>query len=281
LIRQAFPFGIQPEVSDPGADARGPDTMNRLLLHGSRYHDRKAVFVSRELGETPDWRADRLSIRVALALREDLAVGPGDLVALLMPLSVRWALVERAVWGLGAATLPVSPESRFGRPVKAVFASSAEGLSNLGVPVVALDSDWDALLDRGGVLDTPERASSFRAAARNTPPEAVSSIELGESGESGESGVELRHEDWVRRIESFLERIPPERGARHVLAFERPHVAARALLYAGWADGFTTVVLGAEDLDGGNTGRRFANLAELEGLEGLEDLEDLEEMSDG
>jgi len=63
--------------------------MNRLLLHGARYHDRKAVFVSRDLGETPDWRADRLSIRVALALRQDLAVGPGDLVALLGRVSER------------------------------------------------------------------------------------------------------------------------------------------------------------------------------------------------
>jgi hypothetical protein len=236
--------------------------MNRLLLHGARYHDRKSVFVSSDLGETPDWRADRMSIRIALALREDLEVGPGDLVALLMPLSVRWALVERALWGLGAATLPSSPESWFDRPVKAVFASRAEGLSNLGVPVVALDSDWDALLDRGGVLDTPERASSFRAAARETPKGAVCSIE---------SDVELRHEDWVLRIETFLERFPPERGARHVLDFSQPHFAARALLYAGWADGFTTVVLDSEDPDGGSSCRRFANLAELESLEGMSD----------
>ena len=230
--------------------------MNRLLLHGARYHDRKAVFVSRELGETPDWRADRLSIRVALALREDLSVGPGDLVALLMPLSVRWALVERAVWGLGAATLPLSSPSGFGRPVKAVFASSGEGLTSLGVPVVALDCDWEALVDRGGVLDTPERASSFRAAARDTLPEAVCSIE---------SGVELPHQDWVRRIEGFLERFPPERGRRNLLAIAEPSLSARALLYAGWADGFTTVVLGPEDPDGGRASRRFGNLADLSG----------------
>lgn len=231
--------------------------MNRLLLHGARYHDRKAVFVSREFGEMPDWRADRLSIRVALALREDLAVGPGDFVALAMPLSIYWALVERAVWGLGAATLPLSPEGGIDRPVKAMFASSAAGLSSPGVPVVALDSDWGALLERGGVLDTPERASSFRAAARNTPQDAVSSIE---------SGIELLHEEWVRRIAAFLERFPPRRAARHVLDFDEPHVAARTLLYAGWADGFTTVVLGRGDSDGGIASRRFANLAELEGV---------------
>ncbi len=256
MTRRPFPFGIQPDVSDPGGDARGPDTVNRLLLHGARYHDRKAVFVSRELGETPDWRADRLSIRVGLALREDLAVGPGDLVALRMPLSVRWALVERAAWGLGAATLPVSPEFRFGRPVKAMFASSAEGLSNLGVPVVALDSDWDALLDRGGVLDTPERASSFRAAAGDTPGDAVCSIE---------PDGEHRHEDWVRRIERFLGRFPPERGRRNVLDVAEPHVSVRAALYAGWADGLTTVVFGPEDLDGGSASRHFAKLADFSG----------------
>jgi hypothetical protein len=171
-----------------------------------------------------------------------------------MPLSVRWAFVERAVWGLGAATLPSSPESGFDRRVKAVFVSSADGLSDLGVPVVALDSDWDALLDRGGVLDTPERASTFRAAARDTPPETVCSIEW---------DGERRHEDWVRQIERFLERFPPERGRRNVLAIAEPHDSARALLYAGWADGFTTVVVGSEDPDSGSASRRFAILADL------------------
>ncbi|MGH9389456.1 MAG: hypothetical protein ACRD1Z_07565 [Vicinamibacteria bacterium] len=258
MIPRPFPFGIQPEVSDPGVDERGPDTLNRLLLHGARYHDRKAVFVSGELGEMPDWRADRLSIRVALALREDLAVGPGDVVALLMPLSIRWALIERAVWGLGAATLPRSPGSELGHrvKVKAMFASSVDQASNYGVPVVALDSDWDALLERGGVLDTPERASSFRAGARRILPETVCSLEP----DGGH-----RHEDWVPQIERFLDRFPAERGRRNVLAMVEPSAAARALLYAGWADGLTTVVIGSEDLDGGSGCRRFANLADLSG----------------
>ena len=122
--------------------------MNRLLLHGARYHDRKAVFVSRALGETPDWRADRLSIRIALALREELGVGPGGVVALSMPLSVQWALAERAVWGLGAATVPLTAGRSAGRSVNAVLASV---------------SDCDALLDRGA-LST--RRSARRPSAR-------------------------------------------------------------------------------------------------------------------
>lgn len=258
MTRRPFPFGIQPEPLDLGADGRGADTMNRILLHGARYHHRSVVFVSRDFGKMPDWRADRLSIRVALALREGLSVGPGDFVALAMPLSIYWALVERAVWGLGAATLPLSPGSRIDRPVKAMFASSATGISNPGVPVIALDSDWDALLERGGVLDTPERASSFRTSAREVLPDAVASIEL------GESGVELRHADWVRRVARSFERFPPGFGARNVLALTEPHVSARVVLYAGWADGFTTVVLGSDAPDGGSASRRFANLAALE-----------------
>jgi len=235
--------------------------MNRLLLHGARYHDREAVFVSRELGETPDWRADRLSIRVALALREDLAVGPGDIVSLLMPLSVRWALVERAVWGLGAATLTVPPGSSLIPRVKAIFASSGRGLEIPGVPVVALDSDWDALLDRGGALDTPERASWFRATARKVAPDSICSIER---------EVELRHEEWVGQVESLLARFPPERGRRDVLAIAEPSVPARSLLYASWADGFTTVVLGPEDPTAGTPGRRFANVTDSEDFEALD-----------
>ncbi len=236
-----FPFGIQPEVSGPGVDERGADTTNRLLLHGARYHARKAVFVSRELGETPDWRADRLSIRIALALREELGVGPGDLVALSLPLTVQWALAERAVWGLGAATVPLTAGQSPGRAVKAVLASS---------------SDCDALLDRGGTLDTPERASAFRAAARDVSKDEVASIE---------PDGPLRQREWVERIERFLERFPSERGRRNLLALGEPHAAARALVYAGWADGLTTVVFGSEDRGGGSATRRFANLVELNG----------------
>jgi len=134
------------------------------------------------------------------------------------------------------------------------------------MPAINTEVEYD---NRARVPEHPEifarwqrAAAAFRAAARDTSPETVCSIE---------SGVELRHEDWVRRIERFLERFPPERGRRNVLAIADPHELARAVLYAGWADGFTTVALGSEDLDGGSACRRFANLAELEGLEGMSD----------
>jgi hypothetical protein len=215
LTRRIFPFGIPEDIGDPSGDARGADTMNRLLLHGARYHDRNSLFVSRELGEMPDWKADRFSIRLALALAEDRRVGPSDRVGLAGPFSVRWPILERAIWGLGASTVP-------------------DGHAKL----VLRDSDWEPLLERGSALDTPERASWFRAVARDVPPDAVASIE---------AGVELRHRDWVDRIGEEVARFPPERGGQRVVSIGEPSISRRALVYAGWADGFTTVVLGSDD----------------------------------
>ncbi len=215
MTRRGFAFGIEPEAADPALDERGFDTVNRLLLHGARYHDRKVLFDSSEGGEMPDWRADRLSIRIALVLAEDVGVGPGDVVALAMPLSIRFALVERAVWALGAATAIDSAT----RPVKAV---------------ITPDSDWKAFLDRGGTLDTPERASWLRALARSTPPEAIASFER--------QGT-LSQADWVNEIESCLSRCPPERGVRKASSNPEPSVSSRAALYAAWADGLSTIVL--------------------------------------
>ncbi len=215
LTRRRFFFGLEPEASDAALDDRGLDTVNRLLLHGARYHDRKAVFISSELGEMPDWRADRFSIRIALALAEDYGVGPGDVVALAMPLSIHFALAERAVWALGAATAVGSVDS----------AAKA---------VIARDSEWNAVLERGGALDTPERASWLRGVSRDTPAEAIASIE---------PHATLRQGEWVSEIESFLSRRPPERGARSVVPRLDSSVSARAALYAGWADGLTTIVL--------------------------------------
>jgi hypothetical protein len=253
--------------------------VNRLLLHGARYHDRAAVFVSGpSRAETPDWRADRLSLRAGLALHEELAIGPGDVVALHLPLSLEWALVERGVWGLGAVSLPLSAHLGVAaassalseaKP-KAIFVERADAIEPLRIPdsVVAVITIGDAagatslreLLDRGGVLDTPERATRFRAAARLVPPEAPASVEPEGRLDQG---------SWARRIERFLNRFPPRHGARHLLRFPAPDLAARIVLHAGWADGLTTVVLAScEDETGGSGSRVFATLSDVEDPEG-------------
>ena len=199
---------------------RPEETLNRLLLRGAaRRHTRDAVFLEwRENGwePVPDWRADRQTIRIALCLRERHGVGPGDAVGLRLPLGVTWPIVERAVWGLGAATV--------------VGRGWAEAKATLGI------EDVGELLEHGGVLDTPERASHFRALAREVPPEAVASIE---------EDTELTQGAWAKSVEAFLRRQPPEEGRTYLVGPSAPERAARAGIYACWSDAVSRIAFGA------------------------------------
>ncbi|HXV65028.1 MAG TPA: hypothetical protein VEK15_30315 [Vicinamibacteria bacterium] len=207
-----FPFGVLPEPLDTLA----PDTMNRLLLHAARYHDRGSVFTD-GTKKTPDWRADRLSIRLALALEETMEVSRGDVVALSLPFDSGWPLVERAIWALGASSRPLPPRA----------VSTGEG----AIVTPGLRAE---LLERGATLDTPERASRLRARAREIEPLQRASIEG--------NGETKSHADWVGEVEGFLTRNPPCRGARRVISSEFPDFAARLASFAGWIDGLTETV---------------------------------------
>jgi hypothetical protein len=136
-------------------------------------------------------------------------------VALPISFSVRFVLAERAIWGLGASTLPV--------PLRGVSVKAA----------IDSDSDCDALVEAGGVLDTPERAASFRNFAREVPARTIASFE---------SGRELRHEDWVREVAGYLERFRTgERGRRERIAGTEASLASRVAVYGCWVEGLTTV----------------------------------------
>ncbi len=235
-------------------------TLNQFLLEGAREHDRDGVFADWN-GERwvpmPDWRADRHAIRIALVLRERFGVEPGDTVCLSLELRLEWALIERAVWGLGAISRPVlAPRDLAESKPVVVFTQSALEDPPAGCrAVVDMDADYDELLDYGGVLDTPERATQFRARARQTPPEALASIE---------SGQELSHAAWMAGIARFHEQNPPERGRTQVIATNRPERAARTALYAGWGGGLVRSAIAAP---GGTHPDGFVTLS----LEGIND----------
>ncbi|HSF15744.1 MAG TPA: hypothetical protein VLK65_09330 [Vicinamibacteria bacterium] len=211
-----FPFGVMPEP----LDALAPDTMNRLLLHAARYHDRSSVFTD-GTKTTPDWRVDRLSIRLALALEETLGVSRSDVVALSLPFDSGWPPVERAIWALGASSRPLPPP---------VVPTEDEAIVTPGLR--------EKLLERGAALDTPERASRLRARAREIGPSDRASIE--------KNGETKSHADWVGEVERFLMRNPPRRGMRRVISSDSPDFAARLVSFAGWIDGLTETVFDLE-----------------------------------
>jgi len=199
----------------------------------------------------PDWRADRHSIRIALVLSERFGVAPGDTVALEMTLRTEWALIERAIWGLGAASVPADSTDSW-RAAEPVVIFSDREIAQPPASVrstLNLTEDYAEIMDYGGVLDTPERATQFRAKARQTPTEAVASIE---------NGREFTQAEWMHAVERFHERVPPKPGTTYVLGSGIPDRAARIALYAGWGSGVVRSAFGA---NGGTIPDGFVTLS--------------------
>lgn len=274
IEKPAFPFGVRPDIPvDEGTeDDRGPDTINRLLLHGARYHDRDALFLRWEQDRKgwgwrahPDWRTDRNAIRAALVLRQRIGMEAGERAALWMPFGLEFATVERGIWSIGGLTVPLPPDWTTDQVATALhevtptvlFAPDVDSLRELkaigGLPDSvrasvllageAEDLGEEALpyarfMDYGGVLDTAERASMWRTTVRSIPPGTPVSLEyrwqdgLKPLGAISQAGL-------VDAVDAVLRLLPPEQGRLQILAGDRPDPVARALLYAAWADGLT------------------------------------------
>lgn len=276
----SFPFGVAPEPPDEGGgrNGRGADTANRLLLHGARHHDRDALFQHWGQGRkgwnwqrTPDWRADRTTIRAALVLRQRARVEEGARVALWLPLGPSLAVLERAVWSIGAVSTPLWPEWPPARVAEvlfeatpaALFAPSLDALRELealgGRPETvetavcmlapeASGDDWisyASFLEYGGVLDTPERASMLRALARKLTPSTPASLEYGADPVATDGAVprerprEVDHRELVERAARITHALGTGRNRTRVLTTERPELFSRVLVLAAWADGLT------------------------------------------
>ncbi len=217
-------------------------TINEHLITGAEFHDRDGVFVQwngANWDTTPDWRADRHSIRLALALQERFGVGLGDVVAIHMQLCLEWPLIERAVWGLGATSVPVRDLSLLEncKPVVAFSDCESSSFSQFKLKVVTLTEGYLELLDEGGVLDTPERATQFRKQARQMAPEVVASIE---------DGRECSHRYWISVIEQFSSKHKCKPGQTNVLTSREPNMASRVALYAAWGGGIVRTAFSNE-----------------------------------
>jgi long-chain acyl-CoA synthetase len=266
------------EVAPPRAI---PETLNRLYADAMREHIRRSALLVREGAEwkpTPDWRLDRQVIRLGLYLRERLGVAPGDHVALLSELRPEWLIADLAALGLGAVSVAIDPRLQRDELAAALgdaaphvsFVSGAarnllvslDGGAPLYGQLIALDPavtgdgvmSLHTLLEMGGTLDTPERAQSYRADARDLGPDRPAIRHYRQAGGGGWDRVELSQGEVIERLRAGWLREPARSGDVAYVCDPTISLAGRLALYAFLGDGYTTTALA-------RTGRELGDLA--------------------
>src|SRR4029453_18741663 len=96
-------LGSAPDPRRPGPLHGAPATLGALYDRGMRHHARRAVLQCAELQAAPDWRLDRLLIRIALYGREKLGLEPGTRAVVFGRLGWLWPARGWPVEGVGAA----------------------------------------------------------------------------------------------------------------------------------------------------------------------------------
>lgn len=256
-----------------------PATVAGLYDIGLRHHVRSASmawWTEGALERVPDWKLDRLAIRLALFGRERLGLEPGERVAIVGRLGWMWPALDFAAMGFGV--LPVGLEHDLSDDsVAAVFAEtaprvafatdagSAERLLRLrragrlgGATVVGEGLSEEEglvplarLLDLAAVLDTAERAQAFRAFSRQVAPESPALWHAGPRGVT-----RLTHRAAMEEVSPVLQARPASEGDLAYVDAPRVTLRKRLALAAFVGDGQTTTVLGRE-------GRAAEDVAEL------------------
>lgn len=272
-----FAEGREREVQPPAAL---PETWNRLYLAAMRDHARRAVFLHWWPGTgsspgrwvaTPDWRLDRSVIRLGLYLRERLGVGPGAQVAILSKLEPEQWIADFAILGLGAVSVMLDPtlpatdlETALAATQPVALLGSATALRDVcaGRPLRGLPDRrivWggadpvaagasvplDAALDFGGTLDTPERASAFRAGAREVPPEELAVVHVERGAEGSAQVTRLTQREVIAEVERVWRAVAARCGDLGYVAAGGCPLECRRAVYAFVGDGLTTTVFGS------------------------------------
>lgn len=256
-----------------------PATVAGLYDLGLRHHVRKAALLwprESRFEAVPDWRLDRLAIRVALFLRERLGVEPGERVAIFGRLGWLWPVADFAVMGFGMVPVGVEHDlddealravldEAAPRVVMATDLASAERLREVrrgrgrataslvaeGLPEEEGVLPLAQVLDLGSTLDTAERAQAFRALSRQLTADADALWHAAPAGL-----VRLTHGEAMARIEPGLRAWPALDGDVAHLAGPLVSLGARLALAGFVGDGRTTVALG-------RPGRTSDDVAEL------------------
>ncbi len=259
-----------PEPRGPRPPRTIPATVAGLYDFGLHHHVRKAALVSWEgdaLAPLPDWRLDRLAIRLALYARERLEVEPGGRVAVVGRMCWLWPVLDFAAMGFGVT--PVGVEHDVGDEALAgILAEAAPRLvfatdeataarlaglrraGRLARAIVAADGlpreegllPLDDLLAAAAVLDTAERAQAFRAYSR----ERVAPDDPALWHVDGRAAVRMRHRDAMLQVSGALRSRPAGEGDVAYVDAPRVTLAKRLALAASIGDGQATTALGRE-----------------------------------
>jgi hypothetical protein len=248
-----------------------PPTLSALYDMGMRHHLRPAVLQwpsDGALEAVPDWKLDRLVIRLALYCREKLGLEPGTRAAVFGRLGWLWPAADFATLGFGATSVGIEhdvPDAALEAALRdadprVIFATDPESAGRLlelrarGVlpraALVGAGADTSAgelvplpkLLDLAGTLDTAERAQAFRMVCRRVEPETQALWHVGGRGTS-----RMTHARSMERVAARLRARPPAAGDVAYLQPPRATLAARLALAAFVGDGLTQATLGRED----------------------------------
>jgi hypothetical protein len=226
--------------------------------------------------DVPAWRFFRHVVRVGLFLRERCKLQPGERVLVVAPLRAERIVVEWAVVAQGAvvATLdPATPDDalatalghlaprvvvgdggvahrmrqaarRAGGSIDhLIVIDVVNGVAGPGPTENPTDTTWSAVMELGGILDTAERAQTFRAAARAVNPEApaIAYLDLEAKAPKWKTAS---HGAIVGRIVDIWRASHPRPGAVAYVVEPGEYGGLRLALWALVADGETTLALG-------------------------------------
>jgi hypothetical protein len=271
--------GETPERRGPRPLHTIPATVCGLFDLGLRHHVRRAALATWSEGSlepVPDWRLDRLAIRIALFGRERMGLEPGGRVLVLGRLAALWPAVDFSAMGFGV--VPVGVEHDVGDDAlaavaagaapRAAFATDPESAERLralrrggrlgNATVVAEGVQGEdglltlaELMDLGSVLDTAERAQAFRAFSRQVDPGSPALWHVEPRGL-----VRLTHREAMAPIEAALRSRAAHEGDVAYVDAPRVTLRKRLALAAFVGDGYTASALGRE-------GRAAADLGEV------------------
>jgi hypothetical protein len=250
-----------------------PQTVAALYDLGMRHHRREGALLrwtAERQERLPDWRLDRMVIRVALYCRERLGLEPGDRVALLGELSWLWPVAEFAAMGFGA--VPVGLEQGLDEAGVAAaldeagprigFATDAASAARLlrsrelrgqpqsviGPAGLAQESPGlvplDDVLERGATLDTAERAQNFRLASRSVAPDQAACWHFDAAG----AFTRLTHAEAMAHVARRVSARPAQPGDLGYLEAAAVSLSTRLAYYVFVGDGYTTTALGRRGL---------------------------------